>query len=55
MDNNNTPQPLYKRTGEIIMDRYKNVKDFLDKYKFFYVNYIPLSIGVKKQFDDCIV
>jgi hypothetical protein len=55
MDNNNNNSPLYQRAGEIIVYRYKNVKDIPEKYKFLYVNYIPPSVGVKRKFDDCNV
>lgn len=48
----NTKKTLYQRAAEIIMDRYKNVKDIPDKYMFFYAHYIPPSIGIKRKFDD---
>ena len=48
-DNTNT---LYQRAGEIIVNKYNNIKDIPDKYLFFYKNYIPLSIGQKRKYED---
>jgi len=50
---------LYQRAGEIILNKYNNFKDIPDKYVFFYMNYIPLSIGQKRKYggsrDDSMV
>jgi hypothetical protein len=43
---------LYQRAGEIILNKYNNFKDIPDKYVFFYMNYIPLSIGQKRKYED---
>ena len=43
---------LFQRAGEIIIDRYKNIKDIPEKYLLFYKNYIPPSVGVKRKFDE---
>ena len=48
-DNTNT---IYQRAGEIIVNKYNNIKDIPDKYLFFYKNYIPLSIGQKRKYED---
>jgi len=48
-DNRNT---LYQRAGEIIVNRYNNVMDIPGKYLLFYKNYIPLSIGRKRKYED---
>jgi hypothetical protein len=42
---------LYQRAGEIILNKYNNFKDIPDKYVFFYMNYIPLSIGRKRKYE----
>jgi hypothetical protein len=42
---------LYQRAGEIILNKYNNFKDIPDKYVFFYMNYIPLSIGQKRKYE----
>jgi hypothetical protein len=44
---------LYQRAGEIILNKYNNFKDIPDKYVFFYMNYIPRSIGQKRKYEGC--
>ena len=41
MDSENR-KTLFQRAGEII----------INKYLFFYANYIPPSVGVKRKFDE---
>lgn len=48
-DNRNT---LYQRAGEIIVNRYNNIRDIPEKYVFFYRHYIPPSIGRKRKYED---
>ena len=48
-DNTNT---LYQRAGEIIVNKYNNIRDIPEKYLLFYKNYIPLSIGQKRKSED---
>jgi hypothetical protein len=54
MDSNKN-ESLYQKAGEIIVNKYKNFKDIPQKYIFFYANYIPLSIGIKRKFEESIV
>jgi len=42
---------LYQKAGEIIVNKYNNVKDIPQKYLFFYKNYIMPSIGQKRKYD----
>jgi len=51
MDSENRKK-LFQCAGEIIINRYKNVKDIPEKNLFFYANYIPPSVGVKRKFDE---
>jgi hypothetical protein len=51
-DTKDTNKTIYQQAGEIIMNRYNNVKDIPKKYMFLYTNYIPPSIGVKRKFED---
>lgn len=51
MDSENR-KTLFQRAGEIIINKYKNIKDIPEKYLFFYANYIPPSVGVKRKFDE---
>jgi hypothetical protein len=50
--NSENRRVLFQRAGEIIIDRYKNIKDIPEKYLLFYKNYIPPSVGVKRKFDE---
>jgi hypothetical protein len=51
-DTKDTKDTIYQQAGEIIMNRYNDVKDIPKKYMFLYTNYIPLSIGVKRKFEE---
>jgi len=51
-DTKDTNETIYQQAGEIIMNRYNDVKDIPKKYMFLYTNYIPLSIGVKRKFEE---
>ena len=48
--NSENQRTLFQRAGEIIVNKYNNIKDIPDKYLFFYKNYIPLSIGQKRKY-----
>ena len=50
--NSENQRTLFQRAGEIIVNKYNNIKDIPDKYLFFYKNYIPLSIGQKRKYED---
>lgn len=49
--NNENRSALYQRAGEIIVNRYNNVRDIPEKYLLFYKNYISLSIGQKRKYE----
>lgn len=57
--NSDNQRTLFQRAGEIILNKYNNFKDIPDKYVFFYMNYIPSSIGQKRKYkgqgDDSMV
>jgi predicted protein tyrosine phosphatase len=50
--NSEHQRTLFQRAGEIIVNKYNNIKDIPDKYLFFYKKYIPLSIGQKRKYED---
>ena len=49
--NSENRRTLYQRAGEIIVNRYNNIRDIPEKYLLFYKNYIPLSIGQKRIYE----
>jgi len=50
--NSENQRSLFQRAGEIIVNKYNNIKNIPDKYLFFYKKYIPLSIGQKRKYED---
>jgi hypothetical protein len=50
--NSDNQRTLFQRAGEIILEKYNNIKDIPDKYVFFYMHYIPPSIGKKRNCED---
>lgn len=50
MNKENT-ELLFQRAGEIIINKYNEIKDIPEIYMFFYTNYIPPSVGIKRKID----
>ena len=50
--NSDNRSTLYQRAGEIIVNKYNNIRDIPEKYLLFYKNYIPISIGQKRKSED---
>ncbi len=50
--NSENRKALYQKAGEIIVNKYNEVRDIPEKYLLFYRQYIPHSIGQKRKYED---
>jgi hypothetical protein len=50
--NSENRSTLYQKAGEIIVNKYNEVRDIPEKYLLFYKQYIPHSIGQKRKYEE---